>query len=61
MLTQPKPGGPCSRQCDRRCLMCRQAFPSEGPHNRVCPRCKASRSWHEGETAYPTHERRHRR
>ncbi len=61
MLNQPQPAGPCSRQRDRRCLMCRQAFPSDGPHNRLCPRCKGSSSWREGEMAYSTHERRHRR
>jgi hypothetical protein len=60
MIDQPKPRGPCSRQRDRRCLMCREGFASEGPHNRICPRCKTSRSWREGATAYPTHERRPR-
>jgi len=32
----------------RHCLMCRTAFSSEGPHNRVCRRCRASQVWRDG-------------
>ncbi len=33
----------------RRCLTCGDDFPSEGPHNRVCRRCKSSKIWRDGE------------
>ncbi len=36
---------------DRRCLMCREVFASEGPHNRVCRRCRGSRAWRDGVSA----------
>lgn len=33
----------------RRCLTCGNDFPSEGPHNRVCRKCKSSKLWRDGE------------
>lgn len=32
----------------RRCLLCGGKFASEGPHNRVCRRCKSSQMWRQG-------------
>ena len=32
----------------RRCLLCRGDFPSEGPHNRICRRCKGTQVWRQG-------------
>jgi hypothetical protein len=32
----------------RRCLICGEHFPSEGPHNRVCRKCKNSQVWRQG-------------
>jgi hypothetical protein len=32
----------------RRCLMCGEDFPSEGPGNRVCDDCKRLESWRAG-------------
>jgi len=29
----------------RRCLKCNAEFESEGPHNRICPRCKTQSAW----------------
>ena len=34
----------------RRCLMCGDHFTSEGPHNRICKKCKSSANWREGAT-----------
>jgi DnaJ-class molecular chaperone len=39
-LPQPK---------DRRCLMCKTSFESEGKHNRICRKCKGSSAWREGD------------
>ncbi len=33
----------------RRCLTCGSDFPSEGPHNRICRKCKSSKLWRDGE------------
>lgn len=33
----------------RRCLTCGDDFPSEGPHNRICRKCKSSKIWRDGE------------
>ncbi|MFQ5773611.1 MAG: hypothetical protein ACE5GS_03740 [Kiloniellaceae bacterium] len=32
----------------RRCLLCGGEFPSEGPHNRICRKCKSSQVWRQG-------------
>jgi hypothetical protein len=34
---RPKPTAPTTR---RDCLRCDRAFPSEGPHHRLCDRCR---------------------
>jgi len=36
---------------ERRCLKCGGPFPSDGPHNRVCKRCKGNQEWREGRVA----------
>ncbi|MDP6352479.1 MAG: hypothetical protein QF926_00595 [Alphaproteobacteria bacterium] len=36
----------------RKCLMCGEEFSSEGPHNRICRKCKSSQVYREGETRY---------
>ena len=41
--------GPRGRRSEpRRCLMCGETFKSEGAHNRICPKCKLSRTWRGG-------------
>ncbi|MCH6587619.1 MAG: hypothetical protein IH805_04815 [Proteobacteria bacterium] len=32
----------------RRCLLCGENFPSDGPHNRICKRCKGRQVWRQG-------------
>ena len=32
----------------RRCLLCGESFLSEGPHNRICRRCKGTQAWRQG-------------
>ena len=32
----------------RKCLMCARVFTSEGAHNRICRRCKASQTYRSG-------------
>jgi hypothetical protein len=32
----------------RRCLLCGENFPSDGPHNRICKRCKSTQVWRRG-------------
>jgi tRNA(Ile2) C34 agmatinyltransferase TiaS len=32
----------------RRCLMCGQMFPSAGPGNRICKKCKSTQAWQQG-------------
>ncbi len=36
----------------RKCLMCAEAFQSEGPQNRICRKCKSSQTYRDGETPY---------
>lgn len=38
---------------ERRCLMCRRLFNSTGPDNHVCPGCKTSDDWTDGDNSYP--------
>lgn len=38
---------------DRRCLVCRTTFPSEGVHDRVCPNCEKTDAWRFGMTGVP--------
>jgi hypothetical protein len=40
--------------------MCGDGFESEGAHNRICPKCKLSRTWREGAMACTTHEAKRR-
>lgn len=28
----------------RKCMCCQREFPSEGAHNRLCPRCKGDKT-----------------
>lgn len=44
----------------RKCLMCGQAFDSEGAHNRICHRCKLTRTWREGTPDCTTHVQKRR-
>lgn len=38
-----------ARAANRRtCLMCARPFTSDGSHNRICKRCKATQTWREG-------------
>ena len=32
----------------RRCLMCGDDFPSDGPGNRICKKCKSTETWRRG-------------
>ncbi|MEE8504746.1 MAG: hypothetical protein V3S40_00835 [Kiloniellales bacterium] len=32
----------------RRCLLCGEKFPSDGPHNRICKRSKTGQVWRQG-------------
>jgi hypothetical protein len=32
----------------RRCLMCGDEFPSFGPGNRICKKCKSTETWRRG-------------
>jgi hypothetical protein len=38
----------------RTCLACRQDFASDGPMNRICPRCRMAQSRQMGGTAFDT-------
>lgn len=49
------------RRRSRRCLMCGEGFPSLGPHNRICPKCKMSQTWREGDTTCTAHDGKLRR
>ncbi len=40
----------------RKCLMCGETFASEGPHNRICSRCKLTRTWREGDVECAAHD-----
>lgn len=44
--TENDPDGPIARE--RQCLMCGEGFVSEGAHNRICGKCKSSRTWRAG-------------
>lgn len=33
---------------DRTCLMCSNRFESDGPHHRICPKCKSTEAWRRG-------------
>ena len=37
----------------RLCLGCRKPFPSAGPHERICPRCKETEEWLAGQAECP--------
>lgn len=39
----------------RKCLMCGGKFDSEGAHNRICHRCKLTRTWRESTPDCTTH------
>ena len=43
-----KPQSAAVRPGERRCLMCQDAFRSEGIHNRICRRCRGSQPWKDG-------------
>ena len=60
MPEEPKSACPSAGHETRTCLMCGDAFRSDGVHNRICPRCKLSRRWREGGTSYSSHEERRR-
>ena len=51
MIDRPKSPTPCTGHREGRCLMCCEIFHSDGPHNRICPKCKLSRRWREREPA----------
>lgn len=36
---------PAAERKSRKCLMCEREFESEGVHNRICRRCKASQAY----------------
>ena len=36
---------PQAAPAQRKCLMCTKPFESEGAHNRICRRCKASQTY----------------
>jgi len=50
--TKPKPELATESDKDparlRRCLLCREIFPSSGPYNRICKRCKSTQVWRQG-------------
>ena len=50
-----KPAVELSGNRTRRCLRCREDFDSEGAHHRICNRCKASRSWRQGQPLCVAH------
>ncbi|MCH8998703.1 MAG: hypothetical protein IID48_10675 [Proteobacteria bacterium] len=39
---------PANRARLRRCLLCGDNFPSDGPHNRICKGCKSRQVWRQG-------------
>ena len=49
MVQHSKPREQRELDGPRRCLMCGQLFASDGPHNRICRRCKGKQAWREGE------------
>ena len=32
----------------RKCICCGETFDSEGIYNRICPRCKTTQAWRDG-------------
>ncbi|MCB2101241.1 MAG: hypothetical protein KDE22_10255 [Rhodobacterales bacterium] len=36
---------------NRACLMCGDTFKSEGAHNRICRKCKETKTWREGRSS----------
>ncbi len=46
--TEAKTGSHKDPACLRRCLLCGETFGSDGPHNRICKRCKSSQVWRQG-------------
>ncbi len=34
---------------ERKCLMCSRPFQSQGPHNRICPRCVSTQAYRDGQ------------
>jgi hypothetical protein len=39
---------PAPKSQSRKCLMCSSSFPSHGSHNRICGRCKETKSYQAG-------------
>jgi tRNA(Ile2) C34 agmatinyltransferase TiaS len=60
MQNEPNLGPRGRRSEPRRCLMCGETFKSEGAHNRICPKCKLTRTWRSGGIDGITHEIKHR-
>ena len=56
MQDDPKPGPRGRRTEARKCLMCRETFRSDGAHNRICPKCKLTRTWRSGGVDGTTHD-----
>jgi hypothetical protein len=54
IITQPAAAGNAAPG-PRRCLACRAAFASGGPHERICPRCKESEIWQAALGEYDCH------
>ena len=40
--------------------MCGETFKSEGAHNRICPKCKLTRTWRCGGVDGTTHDLKRR-
>jgi len=45
-IAAPEPAQPSPRT--RMCLRCATKFPSDGPGERICPRCKSTKAWRDG-------------
>lgn len=50
-FSKPKPDKPAKTK-PRKCLMCRETFVSEGPHHRICQKCKGSQAYRDGLSPY---------
>ncbi len=48
LVNAPKDHQTAPPSNSRRCLRCRDMFPSEWAGERVCPRCKKSAAWRNG-------------
>jgi hypothetical protein len=44
-ITDPQEHRKALARKSRRCLSCRNDFPSDGPGNRICTGCKGQESW----------------